>query len=66
MKSVFFEEGFEWVENLLQPITTQIWVVIHHWYGISALIPQITFCGWENRWWHCKMLAVSQAGTLII
>ena len=33
--------------NLLQPIrsTTQIWVVTHHQYGISALISQTSFWG---------------------
>ena len=33
-------------KNSLHPIrsTTQIWVVMHHQYGISALIPQTSFC----------------------
>ena len=35
------------VGNLLQPIrsTTQIWVVLHHQYGISAFISQLHFAG---------------------
>ena len=35
------------VGNLIQPIrsTTQIWVVMHHQYGISALISQTSFVG---------------------
>ena len=43
IKRVFFEESFELVENLLQPITTQIWVVTHQQRGISALVPQMSF-----------------------
>ena len=33
------------VGNLIQPIrsTTQIWVVVHHQYGISALVSQMSF-----------------------
>ena len=32
--------------NLLQPIrnTNQIWIVMHHQYYISALVPQTSFC----------------------
>ena len=42
--------AFNWlcrVENLLQPIrsTTQTLVVRSHQYGISALVPQISFAG---------------------
>ena len=35
------------LENLPQPIrsTTHIWIVMHHQYGISVLIPQTFFCG---------------------
>ena len=29
--------------------TTQIWVVIHHYYGISALVLQNKFILWGNR-----------------
>ena len=25
--------------------TTQTWVVMHHQYGVSALFPQVSFCG---------------------
>ena len=33
------------LENLIQPIrsTTQIWVVMHHQYRISALVPPMSF-----------------------
>ena len=37
--------------------TTQFLVVTPHQYGISALIPQTSFCG-KNQWWHHKMWAV--------
>ena len=35
----------DYMGNLIQPIkhTTQIWVVMHHWYGISVLISQMSF-----------------------
>ena len=42
--------AFDWscgVGNLIQPITStsQIWVVMHHQYGISALVSQTSFGG---------------------
>ena len=48
--------------NLLHPIrsTSQIWVVIHHWYGISALFSHPSVCG-GNQLWCCKKPAVFSA-----
>ena len=52
------------VENLLHPIrnTTQIWVGMRHQYGISALVPQPSFCG-ETKGGVAKCLLLSQART---
>ena len=37
--------------------TTQFLVVTPHQYGISVLIPQMSFCG-KNQWWYHKISAV--------
>ena len=45
-----------------QPIgcTTQIWVVVHHQYGIFRLVSQMSFCR-ETSAGIAKMLDFSQA-----
>ena len=50
------------VGNLIQPIrsTTQIWVVMRHQYGISALVSQTSF-GWETSGGVVKCPLFSQA-----
>ena len=54
------------VGNWLQPIrsTTQIWVVMHHQYGISALVSQVSF-GREASGSITKCLLFSQATELL-
>ena len=37
--------------------TLKIWVVMHHQYGISALVSKTLFCG--NKWWCWKSLLFS-------
>jgi len=51
--------------NLLQQIrsTTQIWVATCHQYGISAVIPQTSFC-WETSTDVAKCWLFSQASTV--
>ena len=39
---------------------SQIWVVTHHWYGISALFSHTSGCR-GNQLWCCKMPAVFSA-----
>ena len=53
------------VGNLIQPIrsTTQIWVVMRHQYGISALVSQTSFGG-ETRGSIAKCQLFSQATSL--
>ena len=53
------------VGNLIQPIrsTTQIWVVMRHQYGISALVSQTSFGG-ETRGSIAKFQLFSQATSL--
>ena len=36
----------------------QIWVVMHHQYGISALTSLTSFCG-RNKWWGCKIMSAA-------
>ena len=50
------------VGNLIQPIrsTTQIWIVMRHQYGISALVSQMSF-GWETSGSVAKFWLFSQA-----
>ena len=43
------ERAFDWLKQVFflgQPIrsTTVTWVVMHHQYGIFALVPQTSFC----------------------
>ena len=38
-------------------VTTQIWLVMRHQYGISADVPDVISQG-NQWWWSCKMLAV--------
>ena len=51
------EQCFLLTENLLQAIrsTTQILVVTHHQYGISSIVPQMSFlgetCGGVRKCW---------------
>ena len=53
--------------NLIQPIrsTTQIWVVTHHHYGISALVYQTSFGG-ETSGSIAKCLLFSQANLILL
>ena len=55
------------VGNLIQPIrsTTQIWVVTHHHYGISALVYQTSFGG-ETSSSIAKCLLFSQANLILL
>ena len=55
------------VGNLIQPIrsTTQIWVVTHHHYGISALVYQTSFGG-EISGSIAKCLLFSQANLILL
>ena len=54
-------------ENLIQPIrsTTQIWVVMRHQYGISALVSQKSFGG-ETSSGVAKCRLFSQARTWVV
>ena len=51
------------ISHAAQPIrcTTQIWVVTRHQYGISALVPQTSFC-YETSGGVAKCCLFSQAG----
>ena len=55
------------MKNLIQPIrsTTQIWVVTHHHYGISALVYQTSFGG-ETSGSIAKCLLFSQANLILL
>ena len=47
--------------NLIGPSLvniTQIWVVIRHQYGFSAVVPHMTFPSPRNGWWWHEMLTV--------
>ena len=46
-----------WIDFQLGPIrsTTQIWLVTHHQYGISALAAQTSFPGENLKWWRREM-----------
>ena len=37
---------------------TQIWVVIGHQYGFSAVVPHMSFPSPRNQWWCHEMLTV--------
>ena len=46
------KHGLKFLKNVKSPphalpvrSSTQIWVVMHHQYGISALVSQTSFCG---------------------
>lgn len=45
--------AFDWMKQIFFLIgsTTQIWVVRHHQYEISALASKTSFEG-ENQWWQ--------------
>ena len=55
------------IGNLIQPIrsTTQIWVVMCHQYGISALISQTSF-GEETSGGVTKCRLFSQANLMLL
>ena len=47
--------------NLIGPSLvniTQIWVVIRHQYGFSAVVPHMSFPSPRNQWWCHEMLIV--------
>ena len=60
----------DWLKQIsisAQPIriTTQIWIVTRHQYGISALVPQTLFGG-ETSAYVAKCQLFSQARFLIV
>ena len=55
--------------NLIGPSLvniTQIWVVIRHQYGFSAVVPHMSFPSPRNQWWCHEMLTVFSGYKIII